>query len=608
MKKDRSLLMDLIDGYEIPPEHRNAKGDPITGKTFFSRTVSGSVQSRAKSAVKPIETVKSSIRRFVYTSTRVYGVMLLLFGVILTVARIVLEYLGLVTGSYTALATGLLLTLFGVLLMLGDKPIGIAAESFALSDYILFEFFCVKRIQKSAVPMRGYPIGVAVGAGILLAALGVAVHPAYIVIVLGVLVFVALSLASPEFAFFFTVMILPYLEFLSRPVAILVSLLVVSAVSFLRKVAFGKRVYVFEQYDFLIIALMAFVMISGIFNGGVGSFKSSAVLVITALGYTLASNLVTNRRLADRAALAIVISAFPASVFRIVKFAVNAFEGKPKYDTVGFYSSEVFAAFLIVSVFFVLSLLAESKLLGERIVYSVILLTVSASLALTVNYFAFIALIFGALALFALRFKRISGFITAILIILPNLFFLLPSEVFEWEITRFLFGDSIVLRKDILAASLGIFARHPFIGVGVGSDEFGAEISRLGISAENSTNTFLELACEAGVFALVFFVLIIAVSIRHRSVYRQYAKNSQVRTLSKTAAAVSVALTVYASLCYIWSSASVSFIFWLVLGFTGATLRIAKREHDDRIMYYNDVVSSESSDIDVQIDGFIGKN
>jgi hypothetical protein len=52
---------------------------------------------------------------------------------------------------------------------------------------------------------------------------------------------------------------------------------------------------------------------------------------------------------------------------------------------------------------------------------------------------------------------------------------------------------------------------------------------------------------------------------------------------------------------YIWSDVTVYYLFWCILGLGSAALRIAKREHDDKVMYYGDLASVDSSVLDVKI-------
>lgn len=606
MKKERSKLLDLIDGYEIPREHRNEKGEPIagTGVSFFSRSLTGSLSGkRSFSSKKIFVAINNLARRFLYTPSRVYGISLLTFGILSAVIDLAFAYFKVDAYTHTALITGLVSALLGILLVFSDSPIAIAAEDFVLTDYLVFEFFCIKRMQKSRNAVVGFHPYLGIVLGALLAFFGVLWHPFQVIFTVGLVLFTILSLASPEFSFLVTLLVLPYTEFFADTTLVLAALLLITFVSFMRKVISGKRVYVFEQYDILIGIMIIFVLISGIFIKGMESFENSVMLVLGAFGYIMTSNLVTNRRLADRVSTAIMLSSVPSSLYVIVVFIKNALNGVYKYSGTGFYSTFVLGAFLLVAVLLTVSLLKEAKYAASKAVYSTILLLQLSTLVLCGGFVAIIALIVGIFCYFIFSMRKLSAVSIVILIAIMYVPFLLPSAWLDGRTVSIIFGRNVSELLSLWGASLEMFLDHPFAGVGMGAESFSEEIVKYGANAPNSSNIFLEIACEAGVFALIFFFFVLFTCLRHRSKYRSYVRASQVRTISGIAVTALICLVIYGTVNYIWEQSSVCYLFWCVFGLGSATLRIAKREHDDKIIYYNDVVSSETSDIDVQIDG-----
>ncbi len=608
MKKERSKLLDFIDGYEIPSEHKNAKGEPLTGKTFFSRSYSGSVKNGGTVFPRLLSPIKDAVKRLGYTSVRTYGTMLLFFGALVTVARLIMDYIGIAEAwTYSAMATGIVVTLLGVVFMLIDKPVGEALEYFLATDYLFFEFLCLKRPQKGVGSVSGYSTPVAIIIGSLLACAGTFFHPGLVLLAAGVAVFTLLAFASPEFSFLFAVLAVPYVDFFEGSIFILAFLLLVTSVSFARKVFEGKRVIVIEQYDIFIGLMLIFVLASGIFKRGFESFESSLMIILGAVGYMIAGNLITNRRLADRLSVAFCVSSVPAAIYAIVTFARGASSGNYVYTGSGFYDKEPFCAFLITAGLFTLGALIESKNIVERIFYPAVLALLATALGFTLNFFSFAVVVFCIAAYFILKLKRFCAVALVLLYASPYALFLLPTQVLEGDFITALLGTDIGSHLEVWRASWQLFWDNPWLGIGMGGESFSEEISAYGVSASSARNLFLEIACEAGIFALFFFVLILLTGARHRGVYRRYVKHSQVRTVSKASGVAIVAFVVYSALNYVWVSASLCFVFWCVMGFRSALLRIAKREHDERKLYYNNIVSSESSDVDVQIDGFSTK-
>ena len=66
-------------------------------------------------------------------------------------------------------------------------------------------------------------------------------------------------------------------------------------------------------------------------------------------------------------------------------------------------------------------------------------------------------------------------------------------------------------------------------------------------------------------------------------------------------ALVTVALLIYGAFTNIFENAAVFYLFWAMFGICTSSLKTAKREYDDRLGYYGDLGSAESSAIDVSI-------
>ena len=87
----------------------------------------------------------------------------------------------------------------------------------------------------------------------------------------------------------------------------------------------------------------------------------------------------------------------------------------------------------------------------------------------------------------------------------------------------------------------------------------------------------------------------------HRATYRIYTLDSQVSALSMTAGVITIALLAFGMTEYIWADNTMYYLFWCIFGVGSASLRISKHEHDDRVMYYGDLTSVDSSVMDVRL-------
>jgi hypothetical protein len=156
----------------------------------------------------------------------------------------------------------------------------------------------------------------------------------------------------------------------------------------------------------------------------------------------------------------------------------------------------------------------------------------------------------------------------------------------------------MTLRKNGLIA----FGNHLILGIGMGADSFAEEMAQFGIHGyPDSSNLFIEIGLEAGLFALTCFALLLLLRARHRKGYYLYVRSSQFSVISRASGACIIAMLSFGAVNYIWSDLSVFYIFWTVFGIGSAALRNAKREHDDLVFYYDHTGAVDSSAIDVEI-------
>ncbi len=601
----KKALFDFINGYEEPD---SVGGRSITGKRFFSRSYSGSM-TKEKQRIKSMRLfgILGSLSRLIsYTSTKVYGAASLTFGLSTLLLHFVKDYFGAYSAAPTSsLIIGIAFSLFAVPFLLFDRPISLFLQDFVITDYIFFEFFCIKRTYRSEnVPSAPTLLGV-IGGGAL-ALLGYFVPVWILAVSIGAAIFVYVAFLSPEFAFLSSQLVLPYLNYIPYSNIIFSVLIALCAMSFLRKAVSGKRVVFFEQYDALILLFLLFVLVSGIFVKGVESFAGAVVMLVMAIGYFLSGNIVTNRRLADRVTGAVVISSIPAAFVafgEIIYYAVKgrALQALRAGISSTFSAPDVFAVFLIVSITFTVALIKQSRGFA-RVFYSTVIIIDCAALLLTGELFAIFALSLGVLAYFALKARAWSAVLLPVLFLIPYFILFLPESVLAALFSILPTTLGIIDLLALWRTSFSIFRKNIFIGIGIGGESFEEEMAEHGIfGISDSNNLFLELGLEAGVFALAVFVILLLVRLRHRAAYYSYVKSSQVSTLAPI-----ISVSIFCLLClgatdYIWSDASMFYLFWCVFGLGSATLRVAKKEHDDRVLYYEDTRRTYSSAVDVQI-------
>ncbi len=602
----RSQFLDLLNGYE-EPVGEDGKSLPL-GKRFYARALSGSATgSSNKRAASRIAKLFALISRlFTYTKAKVYGLAALTFGFSVLAVHFLGYYVGLFNGISTAtLVMGAVFCVIGIPLLFVDKPMSIMLQDASFFDFIFFEFFCIQRVYRKEGEASIHPL-VALMTGVLGAALSCFVPAEWISAVIGAVLFVCVAFGSPEFSYVASILFLPFSGMFTGGYNVFCIMILLTAASFLRKAYQGKRVIYFEKYDFIILIMIFCILVSGVFIKGMESFTASAVFAVMSLGYFMTSNIITNRRLADRAMNAVVVSSIPVSIMAVVSYVAKVIDrGEAMFpdERAVFGSTDILATFLVVAICFSAAHSMQTHAVYKKLAYAAAFVLNFAALLLTGEIFAIVALILGGASYFAFKLKRPLPAVALILLFLiPIGFYFLPeklvSPVFNIIPSAMGYKETV----DVIVCSLKLFVSNFLFGIGMGAESVASEMLSQGIAAENSGNLFIELALEAGIFSLISFVALIITKIGHRMSYSQYIRNSVLKVSYPAVASASLTLIFYGFFSYIWADASMFYLFFLVFGIESAMLRVSRRDNDERILYFVDARSVDSAAIDVDLE------
>ena len=597
---DKLTVKELISGY-------TDSGKNQSGKKFAVAAITGSANRVSITRIgRRIARFFERLTKVVsYTPAKTYGAILCVFGALSLAIHFIKEYIGVSQDS--SLGPLIISAAFAILsipFIVSDKPLSIALQNNRVTDYIFFEFFCIRRMHKNNKE-KGIPPTAGVFIGVLLASLGAFVPLWMAALVVAAIAYLFLTFLSPEFSFFSMFIIMPYLSFDTDGIFLAI-MVAVTLVSYARKVASGKRVYFFEQYDLALFVMLFCILISGIFLKGVESFVSSIVMILLGMGYVLASSLVTNRRLADCLSNAVIISSVPVSIIAIVESVIELREhGFASFSgaSATFDQPYTLAIFLLVTVSFSIYFVDVRRSPAVKVLYGFITVINFAALFFTMCFFAIGALLIGRFAALAQKTRHGAGFLLFFLSVFLYAALFIPKEYMD-----------LILANDVVAAlgftdsmqrwqtALLMLRDNLALGVGIGADSFSREIAKYtGVIYPNSANFLLEIACEAGVISLCAFIFIYLVRVRHRGIYQPYVKNSQVRKVSDYTTLTTVMLMAFGAFNYIWADMTMYYLFWCVFGLGSASLRVAKWEFDESAAYFRDGSTEDASSIDISI-------
>ena len=554
------------------------------------------------------------VHYFLGAKARVYGFFFLVYGIMTLLMHFADYYIETeVIDVLYPLVCGALCSILSIPLLIPDGPIHQATDNNPATHFVLYDFFCFRHYQEKSGPVLRKRVTIPLA--ILLSVLGFFTSPWYIILAMAVLVFLPLAFSTPEFPFLLSLTLLPYFSVLPHAGILLGSLVVLAFFSYLRKVLLGNRSFAFRSYDIFLILFNLFYIISGIFNGGIGSFTSSLLLVVLTSGYKLATGLVVNRRIADSATSALGLLSAPVSIVAIYQYYFTTTTDSwsdPIFDDVirtrvtgTFENPNVLAMFLLVAALLALYHLRSAKVMWQKLVCFVILGLHLFALTLTFSRGAYIAIGFTLIALLVLRYAKHPGLLLSGLAILPHTLFFLPSSLVERLLSVFNLADSsISYRLSIARSSIAMFRDRILFGIGVGEQTFRDAFfayAEEGIVAPHSHNLFLQIGCEAGIFTLICFLLILMLRGREATVSVPLTRRSTVRLCSVYSLAALFALILFGFSDDIFSTFPIFYLFWIVFGIGSAVLQVASREREDKRNYYGDGQRPESSIVDIRL-------
>ena len=611
----KSKFLDFLLGYERTDEKFKSSRIATAEKTFSAKIVGGMGSSFAKKLLKSPFSVfmKNTSRMLASAKLRAYGTILLSFGFLTMLLNIMGTYFGITDQlPVSEIIFGVVFMILAVPLLASKHTLIGFLQSNAIADLIFFDVFCLRRTRSGEEVDFGWGFPIIIGA--IISVIGYFISLPTTFLMLAAVIFVALSFSSPEFSLMFTLFILPILPLFGHTTLSLCFLTGVCSISFLLKAAIGKRLYHFEQYDALLLLFVFFITVSGIFNKGIASFINALVMVLLSLAYIITGNIIINRRLAENAVNIIIFSSIPTAIYGIIKYSVSTVNpawldpafSTPRADAT-FGNPNIYAVYLLVVIIFS-GILSIDKSRRKYIAFYLTSLALNiTALVLTWTRGAWIALVISALAFVIIRSRRAPKLLLLPTVLLPLAIFFLPDKV----VTRFasifnLEDTSIASRLSIWRSSLSMLKSNLFSGIGIGEETFRDEFAKYAedsVSAPHSHNLFLEIGLEVGIFALILFIFMIIVRVRHRASYAKYVRNSSVDYLCTVSGTAIFALLTFGMTDYIWYNYTMFVLFWTTFGIGSATLRISRTEYDEAKFELTSDHNERSSDISIMIGG-----
>ena len=487
---------------------------------------------------------------------------------------------------------GILLSLLALLFATYRAPLYRALNHDSFLSGLLFDTLALPRPYPTHHRSISGWILLALGLG--LGAAAVFFSPLAITGILAAVLFVFLSLASPEFSLILLGILFPFFSLFENAILMICLLSGLAILSYLLKLPIGKRRFTFEPVDLLVLLLSLLLFGSGLFSyAGTASGLPTALVAVILLsgGYFLAANLLATRRtvlLFSRGVLfSAALIAAAGIFFRLLALTGSAF---PSPEVVAFFNRsflaivetpESLAAYLLLSFPLLLSVMMETRRARWRYLPSLLLVLSALALSLlpSVYLVLLLSLIFFVLMLRARR----AALPLAVIALLPCLLLFLPEAVTVGIADAFAF---LGLREPLLSlfaswrAAGDLILAHPF-GIGLGHPP--GVLSLLLSGEGDAASLYLQIALETGIPTLVLFLLLIGVSAAGAVSTAAHGRENRFRILAVGVSSGLFALLLFGTGSYLFSNRSMLLLFSLMLGLLTALRRIAAEEERIRL-------------------------
>lgn len=523
----------------------------------------------------------SLVSALLLIKTRIYGLILFAFGISsLFVHFFIAPYFSVYAFSiYTPfIAIGVILV--SLFLIISGKTLLQAILGSRLLSAFSFKLLGLTRPsqwENECIELSGSG---SVVLGLLLGFLTVAFPIQSILLFLLSAIYALIVIKSPEAGLISLFLLAPFAS-----LSTLAGAISVISVSYIFKVACGKRTLMLEFPD-LFVGIFAVMLIFG----GIVSFgkhESTLIYALFTVIYFIAASILRSERWFRRSVSAIVITGCAISVYAIIARALGetlGFKLDVTLETdVGDASASVLSSFSVLSYFvlilgiFMLAYLLICKQRLTRFILTVTCLAAAAFMFLTLPKGAWLAAIVACVLLLLLWKSRTAIYMLMICLILPFLPALNISSV-EGALGS---AVSSYERLDLWNAVIRMLGDVGIGGIGIGKDAFTSVYSAYFIgntgNASHAGSLLLQITVSLGIFGLLTFLAIIFFILQGslsygRSCSDKFGFN---RIICYAGMCGIIASFIWGISEFIWYDPRTMLLFWLIAGVTVSARRSA---------------------------------
>lgn len=390
-----------------------------------------------------------------------------------------------------------------------------------------------------------------------------------------------LTVFVPEFGMMVLLLALPFVNVLSNGGVLAGVFVVTVLICYLFNVMIGKRVVHFEAFDFAMLALAVYMIVSEfLISPDYEPGQTVSLILMGLILYFLAKNLLIARKWIECSMGCLIASATAVAAFGIVQALLNRTVGVSSV----FPDKSGLAIYLLMTSFLSISAL-KNRFFGSFPLLVSMAMQLSC-LVLTASKTAIVAFLIGCLLYLGLSGKKMFSALLLTVICAPLTLPFLPEKVMERLSMILMLRDSSVLdRVTVWNNTLRIGKDTLFCGIGLSEENFTAlySVYASGSSvptASDASGLYLGLLVGAGLLGLLLLLAVLVLFVRMcLSFYfgqgMKYDLTSvHLAVFTGLSSVLFCGLTVSA-----WNTDIIFMMFWLLVGYCVAIRRFVVDEH-----------------------------
>lgn len=579
---------------------------------------------------------RSAVARFIgfiidfFASLRVqvYGAFFTFFGLSSTITHLISAIVnGIGSIDQASFVTSIIITVCSLPMLFSSSPAIEAVSSSVFLNKIVLDILCIPQEKLRAKKQYGGTAYIFVTALIAIA-LGTSsyvISPLYFLLLFVCLIVSLAILSLPETGVVTTLALLPFMQYMADPTIILVSLLVITAVSYIIKVCERKRTLSLSPEITMVLLFCGFIIAGGFLsNGGIHTFLDGFLTVSLILGgFLLTYNLINTEKMIAACLKTLTASFLILCLFGIWDSFYNGISARiidsvepsitPLAEQNLIYIADSGAVFgLFAIILFPMLFAYMSKRKTVQGFFSVAILMMIALITASVcSYYEIVVVLLIEFALywFINGYKAMTVFILAIIPIgficalyplgvaylgFPNinqvLMEYMPASIHNSAYHRGIGADVIKMLLD-----------GNFLGIGAGEHAFKsvfpAYAGAVSAGAAEPSSLWLEILCWSGIFGFISFFVFLIFLVKRSFGFFVDPYTRELRTKAIALFCGIVGAMLFGCVYSIWSDHRVLYLFWAAVGLLMGYIRLGKNTDEIRRAKFKN--ENDSKDVEL---------